>query len=193
MEVLIQIVRNLLVIIMVASFLELLLPDGSIKPFARLAMGLFILVAILNPALNLFFEDHEFKIDLWDYQVNTVQNEQILEAGREINQRITATDNEAIKAKVEGQIGAMAMLVPGVGGVDIKAGVDSSGTVTKLDLKVLPDNGRGQDEDEKINVFSGRQDLSKEEQEKIKQKITSVVQNLYGLTNIDIDINFEGG
>jgi stage III sporulation protein AF len=192
MEVLVQIVRNLLVIIMVASFLELLLPDGSIKPFARLAMGLFILVAILNPALSLLYEDREFKINLWDYEANQLQNEEILQAGKKINQRIITSDSDAIKTRVEGQIGAMAMLVPGVEEVDIKAGVDSSGAITRLDLKVIPGNGSGT-EDAKINVFSGQTGLSKEEQERIQQKIINLVQNMYGFQNVDIDIKFEGG
>lgn len=193
MEVLIQIVRNLLVIIMVASFLELLLPDGSIKPFARLAMGLFILVAILNPALNLLYEDREFKVNLWDYQVNQTQNEEILEAGKKINQRITTADSDAIKARVEGQIGAMTMLVPGVEDVDINAGLDSNGTVSRLDVKVIPGSGSGDEDNEKINVFSGQAGLSKDEQEHIKQKIINLVENVYGFKNVKIDINFVGG
>ncbi|HCF71750.1 MAG TPA: stage III sporulation protein AF [Syntrophomonas sp.] len=192
MEVLVQIVRNLLVIIMVASFLELLLPDGGIKPFARLAMGLFILIAILNPALSLLYENREFKINLWDYEANQLQNEEILQAGKEINQRIITADSDAIKTRVEGQIGAMAMLVPGVEEVDIKAGVDSSGAITRLDLKVIPGNGSGTD-DEKINVFSGQAGLSEEEQERMRQKIINLVQNMYGFQNVDIDIKFEGG
>jgi stage III sporulation protein AF len=170
-----------------------LLPDGSIKPFARLAMGLFLLVAILNPALNLLYEDREFKINLWDYQVSPVQNEEILKEGQRINQRITAADSEAIKARVEGQIGAMTMLVPGVEEVNIDAGVDNNGTVTKLDLKVIPDRGTGQEEAEKINVFSGQAGLSKDEQEHIRQKIINLVENVYGFKNVDIDINFVGG
>lgn len=193
MEVLIQIVRNLLVIIMVASFLELLLPDGSIKPFARLAMGLFILVAILNPALNLLYEDREFKVNLWDYQVNQGQSEEILEAGKKINQRITAADSDAIKARVEGQIGAMTMLVPGVEDVNINAGVDSNGTVTRLDVKVIPGSGLGDEDNEKINVFSGQAGLSRNEQEHIKQKIINLVENVYGFKNVNIEINFVGG
>jgi stage III sporulation protein AF len=193
LEVFIQIVKNLLVIIMVASFLELLLPDGGIKPFARLAMGLFILVAILNPALNILYEERELKVNLWDYQVDYTQNEQILKAGQEINQRITAANNDAIKARIEGQIGAMTMLVPGVEKVDIDARVDDNGAVTKLKLQVKPILDTGEGQDPNINVFTGQAGLSEDEQEHIRNKIVNLVENVYGFKNIDIDISFVGG
>ena len=48
-----DIVRNVLVIILVSSFFELLLPDGKVKPFVRFnIIGLFILISVLNPALK---------------------------------------------------------------------------------------------------------------------------------------------
>lgn len=193
MDVLVEIVRNLLIIIMVSSFLELLLPDGNIKPFARLAMGLFILVAILNPALNLLYENREFKVNLWDYQVNTNETEQILAEGQKINRRITEVNRQILQEKLEGQIEAMAMLVPGVEEVKIKALVDDSGGVTSLSVKVVPGLPESPGEEEKINVFSGRERLSADEEEEIKQKILNLVQNFYGLKNVDININFEGG
>lgn len=193
MQVLAEIVRNLLVIIMVASFLELLLPDGNIKPFARLAMGLFILIAVLNPALNVLYGDREFKVNLWDYQPDNAESERILQAGQKMNERITAANSAAIKEKVEGQLEAMALLVPGVEDVHINAGVDNTGMVTKLDLKVVPENSSSKGDEEKINVFSDQKHFSAKEKEHIRQKIKSVVQNLYGLNNVDIDIKFEGG
>jgi stage III sporulation protein AF len=189
-EVLVQIVKNLLVIIMVASFLELLMPDGSIKPFARLAMGLFILVAILNPTLNLLYKEHEFKINLWDYQMDTAKTDEIRQAGEKINHRIIEANEETVQGKMEKQIAAVAMLVPGVEDVDINAGV-SNNAVVKVDLTVIPEHGSG--EDEKIGVFSGQHGLSEDEKEKIRQKIINVMHNLYGLDQIQININFEGG
>ena len=48
MDVLVEIVKNLLVIIILASFLELLLPGGGMKPYVRLAIGMFVLIAVLT-------------------------------------------------------------------------------------------------------------------------------------------------
>jgi len=63
MAVLTEIVKTFLVIIILASFLELLLPEGKVKPFVRFAIGLFILIAVLNPGLSLLFSGHNFDVD----------------------------------------------------------------------------------------------------------------------------------
>ena len=52
MQLLSEIVRNVIVIIIIASFLELLLPQGTLQPLVRFAIGLFILIAVLNPVMG---------------------------------------------------------------------------------------------------------------------------------------------
>jgi stage III sporulation protein AF len=83
MSVLTEIVRNILVIIIMASFLELLLPEGAIRPFVRFAIGLFVLIAVLNPVLGYFFDDSNFQITWWDYQMEAVEEESLLRRGQE--------------------------------------------------------------------------------------------------------------
>ena len=65
MEVLVTIVKNLLVIVVIASFLEILLPDSSVRPFVRFAIGLFVILAILNPILAVFFRE-AMQAGAWD-------------------------------------------------------------------------------------------------------------------------------
>ena len=48
MAILSEIVRNILVIVLIASFLELMLPEGTLRPLVRFAIGLFILI-IMSP------------------------------------------------------------------------------------------------------------------------------------------------
>ena len=42
MEVLTEIVTNLLVIIIISSFLEMMLQEGNTKPFVHFAVALFV-------------------------------------------------------------------------------------------------------------------------------------------------------
>src|SRR5690554_1390558 len=111
MAVLTGMVKNVLVIIILASFLEVLLPEGRVKPFVRFAIGLFIIIAVLNPVLNVLFEQREFEINLWDYKVSSEQEQEILEKGNRINRQITVSTEAGIKEKLEGQVSAVAMLV----------------------------------------------------------------------------------
>lgn len=194
MHVLTDIVRNVLVIIMVSSFFELLLPDGKVKPFVRFTIGLFILISVLNPALKYLYSDKDFRIDLWNHTQSSITQNQILEAGTKINEQIFNQGDEIIKEKLEGQISAVAMLVPGVQDVDAQADLSSNGELSKLYILVRPEGVQVEDETGKIGVFSNRDnDYSEEEKKAIKEKLITVLMNMYGLDGTQIQVEFEGG
>lgn len=194
MAVLSEIVRNVLVIIIVASFLELMLPDGGLKPFVRFVIGLFLLIAILNPALTFLFEDHDFQLKLWDYQPDKAEEEKIIKGGQRVREDITKKNNEMIREKLQGQIGAVAMLVPGVKEVECQVKVGADGAIEKLYLLVQPNDYQVDQKGDQVKVFSDRdQGFSQDEQEQIREKISRVIYNLYGLKKIPVEIEFEGG
>lgn len=60
MDVLRALVLNMAFIVVLASFLELLLPAGSMRGFVRLVMGLFMILTVLNPLLNFIKADFVF-------------------------------------------------------------------------------------------------------------------------------------
>ncbi|SMC58984.1 stage III sporulation protein AF [Sporomusa malonica] len=45
-------VKSIIFVVLFASFLELLLPNNSMQRFIRVIMGLFIMLAILNPIIS---------------------------------------------------------------------------------------------------------------------------------------------
>ncbi|KXS45945.1 MAG: stage III sporulation protein AF [Candidatus Frackibacter sp. T328-2] len=47
-------IENLVVIVLLTSLVEMLLPKSHLEKYTRVVLGLFILIAILNPLLNLF-------------------------------------------------------------------------------------------------------------------------------------------
>lgn len=180
MALLVGMVKNVLVIIIVASFLEILLPEGRIKPFVRFVIGLFIIIAVLNLALNVLFARKDWEVNLWDYQLAPEQEREVLERGSRINQRLADTAENTFAAKIEGQISAVAMLVPGVEKVDTSAMLDSEGGLRELRLTVKPEQNAGLAEE---GGHSG--------QKQMEDKIRGVINNLYGFKNIQI--KFEGG
>jgi stage III sporulation protein AF len=193
MAVLAGMVKNVLVIIILASFLEVLLPEGRVKPFVRFAIGLFIIIAVLNPVLNALFEQREFEINLWDYKVSSEQEREILEKGNRLNQQIATTTEVGIKEKIEGQVSAVAMLVPGVKEVKTSATLNGEGGLNNLDLIVRLEEGEQQKGGE-TNVFLGGGDAPRPEDKKqIEEKIRGVISNLYGFDHLKINVQFEGG
>ncbi len=194
MTVLYAMVKNLLVIIIISSFMELLLPDGRIKPFVRFAVGLFVLIAILNPALTLLFHNQNLEVSFWDYQMDEGVERQVLEKGEELNQQVMERKQEMIRDKVQGQISAVTNLVPGVNDVHTEVQVEANGSLEKVELTVRPTQPNKVRAVEGINVFSGTQpQMTDIEREQIESKIIQVISNLYGIPSEDVKIKFEGG
>lgn len=46
-------IKGIVIVVLFAAFLDLLLPSSSIQKFVRVIMGLFIMMAILNPVIDL--------------------------------------------------------------------------------------------------------------------------------------------
>lgn len=194
MTTLYAIVKNLMVIIVMASFLELLLPDGRLKPFVRFAVALFVLIAILNPCLNLLFHDNHFEVGLWDYQLDgDIQNKVQVE-GEQMQKDFAEHRQAIIQEKVRGQINAVTSLVAGVNNVETQVDMNADGSIDKIELTVRPEQRKKEGQSAGINVFSGSSaEISDIDQEELENKILQVINNLYGIPSRDVDIHFEGG
>jgi stage III sporulation protein AF len=79
-------VRNILLLVMFAGFLELLLPSNNMKRFVQVAVGLFILATILGPmALLLNFLSTEPRMELPVF--SWAETQEVLRAGEELAAR----------------------------------------------------------------------------------------------------------
>lgn len=67
--------RDIIAVILLAAFVELLLPNKSMQRYTRLVLGLFILITILSPILKLINHDTgerlEAGIELWNERAMT--------------------------------------------------------------------------------------------------------------------------
>ena len=192
MDVIAEIVKNLLVIVIMSSLLELMLPDGNIKPFVRFAMGLFILIAVLSPALSFIYDDKDFQISVWDDRLDKHITEEIQSKGQKIQKQISDQSSELMKEKLEGQISAVAILVPGVDDVDTKATMGEDGSLQSLQLIVRPGKKQSTGKVENVNVITETLKTDAE-QEEIQRKLLQVMRNLYGINDERIEVQFEGG
>ncbi|MDD3268446.1 MAG: stage III sporulation protein AF [Syntrophomonadaceae bacterium] len=193
MSTLAEIVKNILFIIILASFMEILLPDGGLKPFVRFAIGLFILISVLSPVLSLLFSQQQFEVKLWDYQSNIDQSEHISKKGQDLNRQIKESNNAALREKMQGQIASMAMLVPGVQRLETRIDLGQEGNLEKLHIMVKAGKPEQPKEPASTLVFSETQTIVGEvEKAEVKDKILALLCNLYGLQKTDIEIEFEG-
>lgn len=196
MDTLTEIVKTVLLIIIVASFLELLLPESGLKSFVSFTMGLFILIAILNPILNFAFKERDFDINFWDYKYDQALENKMLDKGLDINQQFMKNNDQQIQDKLQGQISALVSLVPGVQEVETRIEKDSPGNESQTMLFVQIKKTERAEQDKEMIVFGDNEEekqVSQEEQNQIENKILTLLNNMYGLKNEQIKIIIEGG
>lgn len=188
----VEIVKNVLLIIIITGFMELLLPEGGMRPFVRYAIGLFVIVAILNPVLSALFHQHHFEISWWDTPSVEANQDQIAREGQRINRQITAVNSGDLQQKMEGQVGAVVNLVPGVKEVEVHADIDDQGQIRELQLNVRPEAVNSDEEADRATLQVPDQKMQQQKAEVIKGKIKDLLKNLYALQEGKIDITIEG-
>lgn len=189
MHTLVEIVKNLLVIIILASFLELLLPSGAMKPYVRLAIGLFVLIAVLNPALRLLLPEDALHISSWEWSHDGDDQGEAMMRGSELHRNIIAAGSENMKSKLEGQIKAVALLVPGVDTVESTILLDQDGSVRKVMLQVSVRDETGAGESP-INILDS---LGERPEPDIEKRLAEILKNMFGLSPQQMEIKVQGG
>lgn len=118
MESLQTLVRNLAIILLLASFLEMMLPSKSMQGFVKLVMGLFVISAILTPITSFLHMPLEMSIPAW---TETAARDMPVLASGKVNSEIGKDAvQEQFKAIIKNQAKAIALGIPGVKQVEVE-------------------------------------------------------------------------
>ncbi len=105
-------VSNIAIIVILAVFVEMLLPNNSTAKYLRLIMGLFIIVTLLAPLMNFLERDSAYEVATWNFSADNRQLASILKTGEEIILQNNEKAAEEYKKRIEGQIIALVRLLP---------------------------------------------------------------------------------
>ncbi len=112
--------RNVVIIVLLTTFIDLIMPSSSMQRFVKVVMGLFILVTLLNPILNLFTKGQDFEVMTWQLKTSTSTANTVLAQ----SDQLTATNQslflENYSRRIEGQMKALVKLVKGVKEVEVQ-------------------------------------------------------------------------
>lgn len=97
-----DVVKSLIVIIILASFMELILPENKFQPYIKLVVGLVIIVSVLNPLLQLFRVVPDLEMEILKSQVRLYEDESFVD-GHAINQTQSLVARE-YKRRIQGEI-----------------------------------------------------------------------------------------
>ncbi|GEM_PF-1837211 len=136
MTVLKETVGNLAVVVLINSFIELLLPSGTLNRFVRLLMGLLLLMVILDPLLGLFSgNDWGPLYDNSDYADETAD---VLAEGDALAQTLSEDANTDYRQQLEQQIKSLALVNNSVQQAEVEVELDSSsGQVKQVKVSLV--------------------------------------------------------
>lgn len=189
MELLLSMVRNLVIIIILATLLELVMPPGKLKPLVQMTVGFFVIITILNPLLTLMFKPQQLEVSAFVLpdEVNRELN-QALATGRSANQELQVGMNEHLKTRIEGQIRSLALLVPGVGNIKPVVKLDQGGNIQEVNLQVQTGTGEIRDDDERIPAFAAR--IPSAEDVALERKLKDWISSYYEVAPERVNINW---
>ncbi|MGI6361906.1 MAG: stage III sporulation protein AF [Bacillota bacterium] len=173
MEIVAGIVRNVVVLVVLAVFLEMLLPFGVLSRFIRLVIGLLLLAAVLNPLLVLV--NHTPSAPVFIEEDYSQKTEEILEKGDDLSRSLENQASQQYQEGIVGQIEALVLLVPGVKEAMVEVRLQEEGKILEqVEIFVRPEDGQ-----------AGSIAL--------KQKIVSSISGFFSLDEENIIVNFQQG
>ncbi|MFZ5688150.1 MAG: stage III sporulation protein AF [Bacillota bacterium] len=162
LEILSDIVRNIAFIVLLAAFVEMLLPGEQIGRYVRLIMGLFVVVTLLTPILDNLDKGLAYGVTAWNIPSNRGLTT-ILQRGEELKQRQEEIALREYVNRLERQIQAVVQLVSGVDravvSVELERGQSRQlGEIKKVTIAVwVKSSPREKFEEEQENEKAGNQ------------------------------------
>ncbi len=199
METIRQLVRNLAFLVILAAFLEMMLPLQGTRRFVQVIIGLFIMLAVLGPIATLFRQQPPLHFSLpVNSESGGVGLNQILEQGQSMQAVTSAQEQAAYVQRLEDQIEVMCRLVPGVKeasatvSLSPDASLKSLGTVQKVAVELQSDTQPMVSPVQPVQIGSApkAESSSPASRQEIVDQVQETVASLFGLQKSQVSVNF---
>jgi stage III sporulation protein AF len=185
-------VKNIVLVVLFASFLELLLPSSGMQRFVRVIMGLLILLAILTPVVDVLQSRFAPEVPALGGQSAPAADR--VRSGAET--LVRERDQLAVslyKKDLARQIRAVVVAVDGVADARVAVEVAKdrggrAGAIGKVTVYVQPGLAAEDRKVTKITVGGGREARTAELRPALRDKIVRTVSELYQLPAAQIEI-----
>ncbi len=161
MEALRMMVKSVLIIVMVAAFLEIMMPRSDMKRYINLIIGLFIIVAVLNPFLAIIHKGFSFEVLENLPSGTTGDTADLVRNGREM----AVTQRKKVVGQYKEKLSKQVMALSGlyqdimVTGVDVDIIEDSAdprfGQVNRITIQTGNRSGRQDNRDRNSKTAAG--------------------------------------
>ncbi|PKM85961.1 MAG: stage III sporulation protein AF [Firmicutes bacterium HGW-Firmicutes-12] len=208
MEVFKELIRDIVLIIMLTTFLDMLLPSNSMRPYLKMVMGLFILVSIINPVLNLILNNQDLEVFAWQQDSVIEDFNSIKQAGEELT---AVSQEQFIKnyaSQIEVQMEGLLKYLEGVKAIDVKVELlggrrlGSFEGIKSIMVILTQIDGKSEDIDnikiepieigDKHNLIGNEatKQFDEYEENKIAEEVNKVLCQYFGVTSDQISVVF---
>jgi len=120
-------IKGIIFVVLFASFLELLLPNNSMQRFVRVIMGLFIMLAILNPIIGVM--ERQLTVDqvpvLAARVDSSLANANVLNVANEVAGKRDQLARDLYVRDLSKQIRATVMAISGVADAKVTVNIET--------------------------------------------------------------------
>jgi len=208
LEVFKELIRDIVLIIMLTTFLDMLLPSNSMRPYLKMVMGLFILVSIINPVLNLILNNQDLEVFAWQQDSVIEDFNSIKQAGEELT---AVSQEQFIKnyaSQIEVQMEGLLKYLEGVKAIDVKVELlggrrlGSFEGIKSIMVILTQIDGKSEDIDnikiepieigDKHNLIGNEatKQFDEYEENKIAEEVNKVLCQYFGVTSDQISVVF---
>ncbi len=193
-------IKSIIYVVLFASFLELLLPNSSMQRFIRVIMGLFILLAILNPVIGVL--ETKLSADQIPALAQTggpLPDTEILNAGTQVAGKRNQLAQEIYARDLSKQIRAMVMAIDGVANAkvtvsvadDAQSGSKTMGKINTVVVYIEPGIAADERKIDKVTIGSNTAEMPKQSNKLspvIISKVKRMVTELYQLKSSQVEV-----
>ncbi len=185
-------VRNIVMVVLFASFLELLLPSSGMQRFVRVIMGLLILLAILGPVVDILHSRAVPEVPALAGQSGPA-TDRVRSGTETVIRERDRLAVELYRKDLARQIRAVATAVDGV--ADARVAVElaqdaggRAGALGKVTVYVLPGLTAEDRKAAGISVGKGGEARTAELRPALRDKIARTVRELYQLSAAQVEV-----
>jgi stage III sporulation protein AF len=199
METIYLLVRNIIFIILIAVFIEMLLPMKETRRFLEVVVGLFVLITILNPIVSLIQQEPHIELDI--QEGNEQELDEILSQGKKLQQVQAEQARSNYGMRIEEQVAVIAQMVPGVEQAEAKvrfaagSSLDSVGVIEKVEVVIKKDRSQSiVDPIKRVSIDPGGGEQAEEveeNEEELLEQVQATVASLYGIAPSKVVVTME--
>lgn len=199
--------QGIIVAVIIATIIEMILPNGSSSKYIKVVIGIFVLFTIVSPIINKFSSNNSSTNIDFDEYVQTTSNETIA-TNMNINNEdsIRKMYEENLKIDIKTKITQKGYTV---GNINLEISNDTNYTLNKIDIKITAkaqiDNSNGGTsnnvttiieniENIKIDIGGSRNDKEEKEEASViseseKRDLKKYLSSVYEVNENNILVN----